>query len=132
MANENNIREFRKFKKGDLACFFDSYDNYIEGPITRFIPLDQTKGVPYLEVKGQFGTRMSKIQDCYPSKEACLEAAKKKHDERTAEYCDRIKTVEDLVRFLFDHDTTSEFRDYAAIEAAQTRAIDLLGIQLED
>lgn len=71
------------------------------------------------------------IKDCYPTKESLLNSIKAESDSKLKKYCESIQTVEDLVRFCYNHNMTAEeYTDWEAQKAAQIRAKELLGIDL--
>lgn len=116
-----------KLKIGDKVWYFDSWDNLRHGEI-----YDISKAYA-LTKEGKFGGARAgaKLEDCYPTKEACLKAKEERVAKQKAEYKASIKSIEDLVCFLYHHDVQSEFRDRAADEAAVECAAEF-GIDLGD
>lgn len=128
-----NTMSDTNFKIGQHVWFFDAYDNLVNGNIIEFIPVEKTKGVPYLTVReGKYGTRSAKVSACYSSKQECLDAGKTETEAQTAGYIAKIQTAEDLVRFMYETNIHGEFPDYAARKAIQMRAKELMGIELPE
>lgn len=72
-----------------------------------------------------------RLERCYPDEESLREALQREHDEKVWAYCDSIKTVENLVRFCYEHNfCAEEYTDYEAAKAARIRAKELLGLEL--
>lgn len=121
---ENN----NKFKVGDHVWYFDYYGNLRDGEIYEI-----TDAGMACTREGKRGgvTAGTELENCWPSKEACLEAEQKRCKLQVEEYKRSIRSVEDLVRFLWKNDINSECPDYEAKRAAKERAADF-GINLED
>ena len=123
-----NIENNNQYKVGDKVWWFDSWDNLRWGIIYEIV-----NNHALIHENGKTGIQTgAALVKCWPTKEECLEAERRKDAAQKAEYIEGIKDVKDLVQFLFDHDTTGEFRDYAAIDAAKERAKDLLGFEIKD
>ena len=74
-----------------------------------------------------------KKEQLYSSAEAAYEEQLKVQQNKIKEYCDQIKSIEDLVKFSIDHCLNGEeYTDYEARRAYINRVSDLLGIKLED
>lgn len=60
-----------------------------------------------------------------------MDDSKTKRDAKIKKYCERIRTVEDLVQFLYKESMhAEEYPDYNARKAAEIRAKELLDIDL--
>ena len=113
---ENN----NKFNVGDEVWWFDSWGNLQNGKIYEFT--GEYAGIKQGKTGGI--STGAKLCDCWPTKEECLKAEKRRAIAQTAEYIKSIKDVNDLVLFLFKHDVSGEDHDYEAEEAAKERAKD--------
>lgn len=70
-------------------------------------------------------------KDIFGSKEECENAIKTEVKNQINAYLDEIKTLEDLIRFMYTHAISNgEYTDYPAREAAEIKAEQLLGIKL--
>lgn len=112
--------------------FFDHYDNFRSGKI---IKITKVKNETYYFIENEtfHTTYYVSPKDCYFTADDCLNAHKKKYDDTVNEYIRNIKTIEDLVLFMFTHTVSyaEEYTDYAAREAAIKKATEF-GITLED
>lgn len=116
-----------EFKIGDKVWWYDSWGTLQNGKISEF------KG-EYVAIKtGVHGgiSTGAKLSECWPTKEACQNANKRRAAAQKAEYIESIKDVNDLVQFLFDHDVSGEDHDCEAEEAARERAKDLLELVIK-
>lgn len=124
------VRNENRFNVNDKVWWFDAWGTLRWGVVFAVV---EDKGRTFYQIheenkKGiQTGAEAGK---CWPSKGACLEAAQKESGLQVTEYKESIKDVNDLLVFLFRKDTTSEFRDVEAVQAAQERAMELLGLEL--
>lgn len=59
-----------------------------------------------------------------------LAAEEKRSKLQKAEYKAQIKTIHDLVKFLYENNVNSEYRDYEAAAAAKECAVEL-GVPVE-
>ena len=114
------------FKIGDTV-FFDA--GHIEhGTIEAFSELD---GKPWAKIRCKVipGTTSRPIEDLHRSEKDCYDAIKAYSEKIKNEYRQQIKTVDDLVIFLFNHDTNDcECGDYEARAVAIEKAQELLGM----
>ena len=124
------VKNLNQYKIGDQVWWFDQYDNLRNGEIFG-IKTDTKKG-DYAEIREEIGTSGAMLSKCWPTREDCLAAEETRSKQQAIEYAESIKDVNDLVQFLFDHETTGEFREFDAIEAARKRAKDLLGYEIDD
>ncbi len=130
IKNDNN------YAIGDKVWWFDSWGNLCNGVVYDFYEEKNKKGGPVngllIHENGRPGSCTgAEVKKCWPTEEACLEAEKKRSKLQTEEYKGSIKTVTDLVQFLYEHDVRSENRDTDAQDAAVQRAMELLHIDLE-
>jgi phosphoribosylpyrophosphate synthetase len=115
-----------------IVWWVDPYHNLNSGRITEITKRNDTE---YAIIHaGHFGGIQTgaKLSDCYESKQACIDAEKEKSRIRVEQYMNQINTVQDLVKFLFDHDVVSEYKDYDAEKAAKIKALNLLKLDLDD
>lgn len=126
MANIN-------FKVGDVIF----YQNHMSGVVDKAIILSieqNQNGQSYyriidLDIGGECGCL---VGEAYSTKEDCLAAVRGKEQKEIEEYKSQIKTVEDLIRFLFEHPMTGEDTDYEAKAAAIEMAEKLCGVRIEE
>lgn len=112
---------------GDTVWWIDSWGTMRWGVV---INVTETYLQTYLE--GKNGSIMGwKKEECWPTKEELLKAEKRRAMLQKKEYMDSIRSVEDLVCFLYSHDMVSENKDYDAEAAAIEKAKELLGIDIE-
>lgn len=131
MTNNNT------YKVGDKVWWFDSWDNMRWGTIYEIRTEKQGALSPVkmalIYENGRKGSNTgARLEECWPTREQCLVAKKNKEQKHYKECLDYIKTVEDLVRFMYNTDLTSEFRDCVAAKAVTEKAKELLGIDLEE
>lgn len=121
---ENN----NKYKVGDTVHWKNEWGTFSWGVIYEI-----KNGWALVYEKGHEGLKSgARLKDCWPDYDTCVAMNKKKTQEEIKEYKELIKTVEDLVLFLFDHDTSgSEYCDWEAKTAAKERAKELLGLEVE-
>ena len=69
----------------------------------------------------------------FKDKESAMRALEDSHGARVKEYCSRIDSVEDLVRFAYDEvvSTAEEYTNWDARKAYAVMAKKLLGIRLD-
>ena len=125
------------YKIGSRVWWFDAWDNLRWGDIyeirsEKWGALDSVK-IALIHENGKKGSNTgARLEECWPTKEQCLVAKKTEEQKHYRECLNYIKTVEDLVRFMYSTDLTSEFRDCMAEKAVKEKAKELLGISLED
>lgn len=113
----------KEFKIGDEVWYFGPYDALRHGIITDM----QGK---YVKIKDETVVGGTILENCYATKEECCKAENEKNEARKAKYRESIKTIKQLVRFLWQHDIHSEFPDYEAREVAKEKAREF-GIRLD-
>lgn len=93
------------------------------------------KGLDCVVVKGTHetrGTQGVRLENCYPTKEALLQALQVDFNNKVKTFCESIQTINDLVKFCYDHNMEAEeYTEWEARKAAQIRAKELLNIDLE-
>lgn len=120
------IRNEKPCKVNDTVWCFDAYGNLTTGRIYEI-----KDGMAYIACGRTGGMKTgARLSECWPTKEACLDAEKQRSDKQVAEYKARITDIESLVAFLFNHDIHSEYRDQDAEVAARERAAEL-GVSIE-
>lgn len=113
-------------KTGDTVWFIDSYNNLVTGTLN----LSPEYGI-FVEVKTGYGSRLTSLDDCYSTREECLEAYRRSVDAIKKEHAEGIQSVNDLVRFMFHHCVfpAEEYTDWEAREVAILKAEEF-GIEL--
>lgn len=121
-------KEYGKLKVGDEVWYFNTWGTLCHGIISEIVnDIAVTK-------EGKFGGASggAKLEVCWSSERECRQAEERRSKLQKEEYRKEIKSVEDLVKFLFTHDVSnSEVIDWEARDAAKERAKDF-GIELED
>lgn len=123
-------------KVGQEIWFKAPYVDVNSGIITGIIEHVETpkNKETYVTLNGTndtFGCTNAHIKDCYPTKKALLDGLNAESDAKTKEYCESIQTINDLVKFCYDHNfSAEEYTDWEAKKAAEIRAKELLGIDL--
>lgn len=107
-----------KFKVGDKVHWFDSWDNLQWGTIA----YEQGNAFAINEEGKKGISTGAKKEICWPTKEDCLKAEALRAEEQKKVYEESIGSVEDLVKFLFEHDIHGEFPDYEAKAVAEKKA----------
>ncbi len=116
----------KEFKIGEEVWYFDQYEVLRHGIITDI-------GDGYAKTKeGQHGgaSAGAKLEHCYATKEECCKVKVEADEARKLKYRESVKTVEDLVKFLWTHDIHSEYPDYEARDIAAEKAKEF-GIKLD-
>lgn len=119
------VRNKKQFKAGDKVWWFDAWGNLRWGIIYGI-----KDGHARIQEEGKGAKTGAKLDSCWESKEACLRAEARRAKLQTKEYEESITDVKSLVRFLFEYDVRSEYKDYDAEAAAKKRAKELLGIEI--
>lgn len=116
----------KKIQKGMHVWFFDSYDTLQDGIVDS---IQLAGGIDYALFRNNGG---AKCEDCYPSKNACLQAKLEKDNAEVLQIQQSIQTVEDLVRYMYNHTVScaEEYTNWNARKAVAIRAKELLGIEL--
>lgn len=116
----------QKFHIGDTVW----YDHdWIERCVILEIGMDSAAGVPMARLKTSLGTVWQPMSILYKSEQECRDASKAESERIRNGYRKQINSVEDLVVFLFNHDTNCcEYADYDARAVAIEKAQGLLGM----
>lgn len=119
-------------KIGQEIWYKTSYVDVNSGIIKE---IHNEKGHGYVIVNGTrktYGTQGVKLENCYPTREALLQALQVDFDNKVKTFCDSIQTINDLVKFCYDHNMSAEeYTEWEARKAAQIRAKELLNIDLK-
>lgn len=120
-------------KIGDMVYGYDSYGNLQSGKVKRINLILKVglREVPYVI----FGTGFCLPEEMvFSSKEDCVQDYQNRFEEKVQDYCKSIKSVSDLVSFMFSHcvSCAEEYTDWEAREAAYRKAKELLGIDLRE
>ncbi len=121
-----------KPKIGTEVWYKSTWCDVNSGVITGF----HNKHPDYVTIKGirdTYGTQNCLISNCYSTKQALLDALHNESQNNIASICNEIKTVEDLIRYMYNHTVScaEEYTNWDARKAVSIRANELLGIQLE-
>lgn len=117
----------KEFDIGDELWFIDQYGNLCQGVVeTKTYPSVHSK-TTYLGVREHIGRRDVQLEKCFPTREACLAAERKHHDDAVKAYLDAMKDKDDLVVFCLTHVVTpaEEYTDWTARDAAIAKAKEL-------
>lgn len=130
------VQNNNQYQAGDTVWWFDPYENLRNGKITEIKETNQ-KGVGAIQyatvdLSDNPGTMNTPLNVCWPTKGECLAADMQERQMQCEEYKAGIHDVKDLVKFLYEADINSEFPDHAARDAANAKAMELLGINLEN
>lgn len=116
------------WKAGDTCFFIEPWSGQVhEGTIVdnngAYCKLyDKTlSGTTHREYDGIFGTHID-----------AMTIIQKVNQMRKEQFLSEIKTVEDLVQFMYVHQTSGEDPDYEAKAAVVIKAKELLGLDLKD
>lgn len=115
------------FKVGDVV-YFDYFDFIREATIVKI------KGnLAYLKWT-EGGNNIVRLTRLYHTYEECLNAKELKSKQTIENYKSQIKTVEDLVKFMYNNCVAccEEYTDWDARKAASERSKELLGINLKE
>lgn len=120
----------KNFKIGEMV-WFESLGNAIPGVVLELPCKDLGMFVKLRSPS--LGICYKSIEDCYKTEAELRQAMQIKKKERVQNYCESIKTVEDLVRFCYDNAMLAEeYTNWEARKAARIRAKELLGIELKE
>lgn len=113
--------------------YYEKYDNVYSAMV-----VPATSKVPdgYLKldgIDGNYGSQYEHMKNCYPSREALVEAANAEIAAEAADILESIHDVKDLVRYLYDNNVTpgEEYTNYAGRAAVREAAKKFLGIDLD-
>ena len=119
-------KKTKKFNVGDTVWY---KRDWIERCVILEIDMNSAAGVPMARLKTCIGTCWQPMSILYKSEQECRNASKAESDRIRAGYRNQIHSVEDLVIFLFNHDTNGcEYSDYDARAVAIEKAHELLNI----
>lgn len=108
----------------DIVWFYDQYDNLCYGTITG---ISASGNKIFYMIKENIGKRYVESTNCYSSKEKCVLAKQKNSEKQIEDYCEGIKTINDLVIFCLNHVVcpAEEYTDWEARKAAIKKAEEL-------
>lgn len=116
-----SINDKKVYTIGDIVYYCDKGNNKVKrgvvlGVYNRYLQLD-TGNVMY--------------EDVYSTKDECEKSTGMKAS-NSKKYLAMINTIEDLIRFLYNHNVCDEngYIDYEARSVAQIKAKELMGIDL--
>lgn len=115
--------------------------NFKIGDTVYFYYLDFIRVATIVKIKGDFadlkwidgGSNTMRLTKLYHTYEECLNAKELKSKQTIENYKSQIKTIEDLVKFMYNNCVAcaEEYTDWDARKAAAERAKELLDIDLE-
>lgn len=125
-------------KLNDTVFFIEHWTgNVIKGTVTEIledgvrIDCDVHVDEAGNDIDTAYGTSGARFDKIYASAKDAYTAKKQDFDKKTSEYCDKIRTVQDLVQFPLEHCLCGEeYTDYPAIAAYRRRAKELTGTDL--
>lgn len=121
------MKNSNRYKIGDKVWWFDPW-----GTLRWGIIYDMDDHIAAIHENGRKGSCTgSRLDNCWPSEDECRKAEAQRSELQTAEYRESITSVEDLVKFLFEHDVNGEDPNYDAQRAAKERAKELLNLDIE-
>ncbi len=125
---------------GQKVWFLEPWSNCIHS--AKIIALGETeasardpKTYPYAEIKWDDGGNSNRLlRDLYSSREELQAELKKAEEKKIDEIKSKIKDVNDLVAFMYDHCVASaeEYTDWIARRAVKEIAKEMLGLELQD
>lgn len=100
------------------------------------IPADKAypKERPFANLKlDEGGSNSMLLSELFSTKEELMEDRQKKEDKRIAEIKKSIKSMADLIKFMYDHTVTpaEEYTDWTARRAVKQIAKEKFGINLD-
>lgn len=110
-----------KLNKNDIV-YFMHWGCLYHGQVTGFDPEEIKGGDRLVYVKTEYGTLNARESHCYTSQQDCLLANANKNHAAAEVYMKEINTVDDLVKFMLEHQVSGEDYDEAAREAAERKA----------
>lgn len=118
---------------GDVVWGHDSYGNLQHGEVKdiRKSHLVNGKEMSYVILKEGYALRSDYV---FLSEEECVKDYQRRFEETVQGYCQDIKSVSDLVCFMYSHcvSCAEEYTDWEAREATYRKAKELLGIDLRE
>lgn len=113
---------------GKRVWIWDPYGNMHDGLVTQ--KKSDDSGNCYIVITGGFTAR----EEAFPSYDECVLWWEAKRRETIDKYLEEIKSVEDLVQFMYSHCCArcEEYTDWEAREAVRVRALELLGVNLRE
>lgn len=112
-------------KIGDYVYAVDSYDNYIEGTITKFDVSNDRK--TYAVINTNPGTRGIPIDNVFSSSKKRDSIVKQRNKIQKNKYKEQMKTMRDIVVFCLEHCVANgeEYTDWEARKAVEERLQEL-------
>lgn len=120
-------------KIDEKVYYMDPYGNVQAGII---LEICTSEGERYYKVEGvedSYGTSYAAACKCFPSLKELLDYERALSEERILQICSEIRTVEDLVAYMYSHPVClcEEYTDWDARKAVALKAKELLGVNLE-
>lgn len=95
-------------KVGQEVCLKSTFVYFNSCIVTEVCDSDFKGYVKLNCTRDTLGSVGVKIKDCYPTKKALFDALQAEYDKKVRGCCDSIQTVEDLVRFCYNHNFSAE------------------------
>lgn len=128
----------RNPKIGQRVWFLEQWNHCIHS--AKIIALGETevsvrdtKKYPYAEIKWDVGGNSNcLLRNLYSSREELQKEIKKAEEKKISEIKSKIKNVNDLVAFMYDHCVAcaEEYTDWTARRAVKEIAKEMLGLEL--
>lgn len=127
--------EKRKFMIGQQIYLLTDLGMMESATITNIIPKTRTNGIQYLEIRKETcpGTYRVKATDCLTSTQEYSEALKAKTnlERQIMAYEEEIRSVEDLIKLMYENLPSDGPSGKAVRIAAKNRAEELLHVELD-
>ena len=121
------------FEVGDIIFYYNHWSDLVHEAIIMGIQENARNQLVYHLADLTNGADCGcLVEDAYLTKEACLMAIQEKSQKQIAEYIEQIQNMEDLIRFLLEHQTSGESADLEARVAAVKKAEEFCGIKFEE
>lgn len=118
---------------GDVVWGYDSYGNLWHGEVKDIRKSHPVNGKEksYVILKEGYALRSDYV---FLSEEECVKDYQRRFEETVQGYCQDIKSVSDLVYFMYFHcvSCAEEYTDWQAREAVKRKAKELLNLSLEN
>lgn len=113
--------------------YYEKYDNVYPGMVVPSVSKVPDGYLKLEGIDGIYGLQYEQMANCYPSREAVVEASNAKIAAEAADILESIHDVKDLVRYLYDNNVAhgEEYTNYAGRAAVHEAAKKFLGIDLD-
>lgn len=129
----------KNIKVGDKVWYYEHWSDMARSGVVKELKettnnLPGKDPVPYAMIlDDEGGTCGRLLKDIYSTKQDLLIALKAEEDKKVAEIKEKIKNVDDLIRYMYNTPTggAEEYTNCFARRAVREKAKELLGIELE-